>query len=169
MTPKSYFIQNDMPTLTQYEYMPACAEHISQICDIERLSFSEPWSPESIEREFGDSLARYFVAVYRPGGETGCARVAGYCGYWSVVGEAHITNIAVHPEHRGHGVGAGLIKAMQDDIIALGHSSATLEVREDNGAAIRLYERHGFERAGRRKKYYDHGKKDALIMWKIFI
>jgi len=162
--------------------MHAGAEHISQICDIENLSFTEPWSYDSIEREFTDSLARYFVAIFHvddadhtgPDKINGSARVdawrvAGYCGYWSIAGEAHITNIAVHPEHRGRGVGAGLINAMLNDIASQKHMSATLEVRVDNDAAIRLYERFGFERAGKRKNYYDHGKKDALIMWKMLI
>jgi len=63
-------------------------------------------------------------------------------------------------------VGAGLVQAMLGDILILGHASATLEVREDNYTAIRLYERFGFIRAGKRKKYYDKGKKDAIIMWK---
>ena len=149
-----------------YIYTRALPEHIPQIHEIERMSFSDPWSLESFEKEFEDCLARYFVAIMlsHDGAETGFT--AGFCGYWSVAGEAHITNVAVHPLHRGRGVGAGLVHAMLGDILMLGHASATLEVREDNYMAIRLYERFGFAPAGKRKKYYDQGKKDAIIMWK---
>jgi len=144
----------------------AHAGHIQQIYEIERLSFSEPWSVESFKKEFGDSLARYFVAAQLP--RSGCApdMIAGYCGYWSVAGEAHITNIAVHPDLRGRGIGAGLVSAMLEDMKIHNHTAATLEVRVDNYTAIRLYEKYGFKPAGIRRKYYDHGKKDALIMWK---
>ena len=143
-----------------YTYIRAGREHIVQISDIERLSFDDPWSYDSFAKEFEDGLARYFAAIGADGA------VAGYCGYWSVAGEAHITNIAVHPDHRGRGVGAGMITLMLSDIAETGHTAATLEVRVDNHTAIRLYEKFGFERAGIRKKYYERGKKDALIMWK---
>ena len=169
-----------------YIYTLALACHIPQIHGIELLSFAEPWSMESFNKEFEDGLARYFVALApQPAGgslgqaagycngqeqaagyNSGIGMVAGYCGYWSVAGEAHITNVAVHPSHRRRGVGAGLVACMLGDIDSRGHSAATLEVRVDNHTAIRLYERHGFKPAGVRKKYYDHGKKDALIMWK---
>jgi [ribosomal protein S18]-alanine N-acetyltransferase len=39
-----------------------------------------------------------------------------------------------------------------------------LEVRADNDAAIRLYERHGFERIAVRRRYYQPGDVDAHIM-----
>ena len=142
--------------------MRALPEHITQIHGIERLCFSDPWSVDSFIKEFEDGLARYFIAETR-------GVVAGFGGYWSIVGEAHITNIAVHPDFRNLGAGTGLINCMICDIQTLGHSAATLEVREDNYPAIRLYERFGFERAGIRRKYYDRGTKDALIMWKKII
>ena len=148
-----------------YAYTRARADHIAQILEIERLSFSDPWSADSFEREFEDGLARYFIASQLGADGALTELVAGFCGYWSIAGEAHITNVAVRPGHRGEGVGAGLIYAMLCDIRVLGHSAATLEVREDNFVAMRLYARFGFEITGKRKKYYDRGTKDALIMW----
>ena len=150
-------------------YVRAQPEHIEQIYDIECLSFSDPWSKESIGREFSDGLARYFVAIQlsAEGRETGF--IAGYCGYWSIVGEAHITNVAVRPDYRNRGVGGGLIHAMLGDIAIAGHESATLEVRVNNAGAIRLYEKFGFKQSGVRRNYYDHPKCDALIMWKKII
>ena len=160
-----------------FTYMRAAPEHIPQIAAIERLCFSDPWSEESFKREFKDRLARYFIAAIPPGIQSAATpgirpvatpenlTVVGYCGYWSVVGEAHITNIAVHPRYRRRGAGGGLIRTMLDDVAALGHKSATLEVRVDNHTAIWMYEKYNFKRAGVRKGYYDRGKTDAYIMW----
>ena len=144
-----------------FEYARALPRHIAQICEIENQSFSSPWSELSFSKEFEDGLARYFIAK-------GEDNVVGYCGYWSIVGEAHITNIAVHPDYRGRGIGGRLMQEMLNDIEALGHTAATLEVREDNYPAIRLYERYGFTQAGMRKNYYEKERKNALIMWKTF-
>ena len=42
----------------------------------------------------------------------------------------------------------------------------TLEVRESNEAAIRLYDALGFTEIGRRPNYYFHPKEDARILRK---
>jgi len=39
-----------------------------------------------------------------------------------------------------------------------------LEVRESNGAALRLYESMGFRRAGVRPKYYERPKEAGIVM-----
>jgi len=138
----------------------AALEHIPQIRAIEELSFKQPWSEESFRNELADSLARYAVALSPE------AEVVGYCGYWSIVGEAHITNVAVHPLHRGRGVGRALMGWLLSDAAENGISSLTLEVREDNEPALRLYESLGFQRYGIRKNYYQIERKNAIIMWK---
>ncbi|MDR1060372.1 MAG: ribosomal protein S18-alanine N-acetyltransferase [Clostridiales bacterium] len=140
-------------------FLPARREHIPGIHEIEKLSFATPWSAESFEREFDDDLARYFVAL-RDGA------VIGYCGYWSVAGEAHVTNVAVHPSHRRRHVGIGLMRRMLRDIADSGIGHITLEAREDNAAAISMYEQLGFSRSGLRKNYYAKERKNAIIMWK---
>ena len=43
----------------------------------------------------------------------------------------------------------------------------SLEVNEENDAAINLYKKAGFEEVGIRKKYYN-GKNNAIIMTKKF-
>ncbi|MDR1440459.1 MAG: ribosomal protein S18-alanine N-acetyltransferase [Clostridiales bacterium] len=141
------------------EFLPARAEHIPGIHEIEKLSFASPWSRESFEREFADDLAHYFVAVSH-------SEVIGYCGYWSVAGEAHITNVAVHPCHRRGRVGIGLMRRMMLDIARRGIRDTTLEVREDNHAALAMYAQLGFEACGLRKNYYEKERKNAIIMWK---
>ncbi|MDF2840795.1 MAG: tsaB [Clostridia bacterium] len=72
---------------------------VDDVWDIEKLSFRTPWSRESFLEEMQvNQKARYVVAEL---GDT----VVGYGGMWFIVDEAHITNIAVHPDYRGQGIG----------------------------------------------------------------
>jgi ribosomal-protein-alanine N-acetyltransferase len=84
---------------------------------------------------------------------------------WVIIDEAHITNLAVHPEYRGKGIGRMLLKGMIDYGIKNGIESFTLEVRESNLIAINLYSQLGFKKAGIRKGYYSDTNENALIMW----
>jgi len=142
-------------------FAPAEPAHIPGIHAIEKMCFPDPWSEESFAREFSDPLARYVVALEAEGGE-----VIGYAGYWNIVGEAHITNVAVHPGYRRMGVARGLMQAMLGDAASLGIRDATLEVREDNAEALGLYAQFGFKSCGRRRNYYPKERKDALILWR---
>jgi ribosomal protein S18 acetylase RimI-like enzyme len=56
----------------------------------------------------------------------------------------NIHDLAVTGDCRGRGVGQGLIEAVAAKARALGCGKVTLEVREDNVAAQRLYRRLGF-------------------------
>jgi len=44
----------------------------------------------------------------------------------------------------------------------------TLEVRPSNTPAVALYQKHGFQEAGRRPNYYDNPKEDALLLTREF-
>lgn len=132
---------------------------IPSVVTIERETFSDPWSEDSFRTEILRENNIYLVAIED---ET----LAGYCGLWGIAGEGQITNVAVRKENRNHGVG----KRMLTELIAIGNekglNSYTLEVRESNEWAIRLYESLGFRGAGIRKDFYSHPKENAIIMWK---
>ena len=131
---------------------------LDQICLIEQKAFSEPWS----RRDFSDSMKdlnnRYLVADID-------GEIAGYCGYWGIAGEGCIYNIAVKKEHRGYGVGYRLLTELIRQGCAAGITAFTLEVRQSNTAALRLYESLGFKAAGIRRDFYSKPKEDAVIMW----
>ncbi|TVS15030.1 MAG: GNAT family N-acetyltransferase [Planctomycetaceae bacterium] len=57
----------------------------------------------------------------------------------------NIHDLAVHPESRGRGVGRSLLQAVQQQAAERGCCKMTLEVREDNHGARRLYRDFGFE------------------------
>lgn len=126
--------------------------------EIERLSFSTPWPAYALQQELtGNRLARYLVAR---SDET----VVAFAGVWLMVDDAHITTFGVHPDWRRRGVGQQLLLSVADLARELGARRLTLEVRAGNVAAQALYERFGFEIAGRRKAYYTDDGEDALIM-----
>ena len=79
----------------------------------------------------------------------------------------HVMNVLVDPAARGRGIGADLVEQLVARTSELGEGEGwTLEVRDGNDAAIRLYERHGFALAGRRPGYYEDTGEDALVMWR---
>ena len=80
-------------------------DDIDQVTEISSLSFSHSWSRKSYEQELQNSLAKYFVAEIDN-------RVIGFVGTWLIVDESHITNVAVHPEFRKHGIASKLIDAI---------------------------------------------------------
>lgn len=133
---------------------------LDQVVEIERRSFPTPWSRHAFVSELRDNAyAHYLVA--RLGD-----RVIGYAGMWVLLDEAHITNLAVHPDYRRRGVGRRLLAALERLAARLGARRMTLEVRPSNAAALHLYRRSGFEVRGRRPHYYADSDEDALIMWK---
>lgn len=132
---------------------------IDDIMSIENCSFSIPWSKESYLNEIKNNVAIYIVAVFEK-------HIIGYAGVWKIIDEGHITNIAVHPDHRQRGVGQKLMQELIKISKKEGIKNFTLEVRESNIAAFNLYEKMGFRAKGRRKGYYSNTKEDAVIMWK---
>jgi ribosomal-protein-alanine N-acetyltransferase len=126
---------------------------------VESLSFKTPWERASFESELLlNDLAHYFVVE-----EFGI--VVGYAGFWHVIDEGHITNVAIHPDYRKRGLGKYLIDYLVKEAIQRGINQLTLEVRTSNHAAISLYEGFGFVSHGVRPKYYQDTGEDALIMW----
>jgi ribosomal-protein-alanine N-acetyltransferase len=140
--------------------VPMKTEHVPQVYEIEKESFSSPWSLGEIEKELRENkFAAYFVAV-----EDGA--VIGYAGMWHIVNEGHVTNIAVSEGRRGKGVGGALIGALVSEAVRRGMIGLTLEVRVSNERARRLYAKSGFVPEGVRKNYYSDAREDAIIMWK---
>ena len=139
------------------------ASHVSQIAELEKLCFSDPWSENSIASELENGLAHWLVAL---DGDT----VAGYIGSQTVMGETDMMNVAVHPDHRRNGIAEAMVNALVEDLVGQGSRCLTLEVRASNTPAQRLYEKLGFVLIGKRPRYYHNPKEDAYILrkeWEI--
>jgi ribosomal-protein-alanine N-acetyltransferase len=63
-------------------------------------------------------------------------------------------------------VGRALLDFVVGDAVSLGARRATLEVRQSNAAALKLYDRLGFSVAAIRRAYYADPVEDALILWR---
>jgi [ribosomal protein S18]-alanine N-acetyltransferase len=134
-------------------------DDLDAVMEIEYSSFSIPWSREAFYNEIEQNHLSTYLVV-----EDG-ERVAGYCGVWLVVDEAHITNVAVLPDYRGQGLGEALMQRIMKIAKEVGARVMTLEVRVSNKAAQGLYRKMGFQDGGIRKRYYSDNQEDALVMW----
>ena len=92
-------------------------------------------------------------------------KIVGIGCFWTILEEAHITLLAIHPDYHRQGLGQLLLVKLLQNAFQQKLERATLEVKETNQAALSLYEKFGFKRAGRRKGYYQQGE-DALILWR---
>lgn len=135
----------------------AAQKHISMIEAIERDSFSAPWTEEMLRSQLRSDSHVFLVALE---GDD----VVGYIGMMFVLDEGYISNVAVRPDRRGRGVGSGLVAAMVKRCREKRLAFVTLEVRESNSAARRIYSAQGFADVGVRKNYYERPTEDAVLM-----
>lgn len=138
------------------EIVFADKRNIGDIVKIEKMCFLHPWSENSVRLHIEGKNNITLLCK-----ENGV--VAGYAGMTAVLDEGQIMNIAVLPEFRKRGFGDALVTALKEYCKNNGLNFMTLEVRASNQPAIRLYEKHGFQRVGLRKKYYG-GVEDAVLM-----
>jgi [ribosomal protein S18]-alanine N-acetyltransferase len=129
------------------------AGDLPSVMEIDALSLPRPWSAAIWRGELGSPYGLYLVIEDK-------GEVSGHIGVRHILGELHITTIAVRPGYRRRGHARALIGAA---LAAYPNASHVhLEVRPTNAAAIDLYESLGFEATGRRPRYY--GDEDALLM-----
>lgn len=144
-------------------------DDLLDVMEIEKLCFRDPWTYDAMLYEMNENkVANYTVGVEKckEFGKTKTEKVVSYAGMWAILDEGHITNIAVHPDFRRTGYGKLMLFDLFEIGTTLGLNSYTLEVRTDNTAAIKMYEKFGFQIEGTRKEYYEYDKSDAFIMWK---
>lgn len=72
----------------------------------------------------------------------------------------------IEPYYHGQGLGQLLLYRLLTDAVRRKLERATLEVRPSNQSALALYQKFGFQLAGRRKGYYRHTGEDALVLWR---
>ena len=78
-------------------------------------------------------------------------KIIGYLYYSDIYDRAEINQIEIDYIHRNCGKGQMLLEHMINTL----DKSITLEVREDNIPAIKLYEKNGFIKKAKRKGYYN--------------
>lgn len=134
------------------------AADIGAVVRIEKEAFYDAWNESMVLNEINNSLTHYLVMESSAG-------VIGYAGFWLVAGEAQITRVAVAEDERGKNFGTRLTAALIKEAWDLGAEAITLEVRESNIAAQKVYLTCGFASEGIRPNYYEDNHENAVIMW----
>ncbi len=131
---------------------------LDKVLEIEGLCHATPWTSNSFEYEIRNKEAVLRVAVL--GGQ-----VVGYICVRTILDLTHVLNLSVLPEFRRLGIGSMLLNSVLLTLRELNSDcDLTLEVRESNIAAIKLYEKFGFVISGRRRDYFKKPEEDASIM-----
>jgi ribosomal-protein-alanine N-acetyltransferase len=134
------------------------AEHLPLILELGQQCFDSFWGPAAYQAELTNA-ASYTLGLLTPEKQllgAGCLS--------TVLEEAHLIFLAVHPQQRRQGLGELLVLTLLDVAQKLGQAWVTLEVAASNTAALRLYDQQGFQVQGRRKHYYAETGEDALIL-----
>ena len=132
-------------------------EDVPGVLQVEEESFSQPWSARAFHMELESPIAYYLVAEDREG------KILGYAGFWGILDQGDITNIAVRKDARRAGVGRQLLEKLIHLALLRGTARLNLEVRASNTGAIALYESFGFSQVGRRRGFYQKPEEDALL------
>lgn len=130
---------------------------LKAISEIESVSINPPWSYSAICDFSNQQTSRILVA------KIGFV-VVGYITYSVVLDEIQIANVATHPDYRRIGVAEKLLTFLYEKAVKDNMSFITLEVRQNNAPAIKLYEKCGYTEVGRRKNYYKNPTEDAILM-----
>ena len=177
--------------MTFLELKPLTTEQLDAVVELDQLCFGGLWTRSGYERELDSPSSQLLVLEAQP-----ASKDSGYQGwssevltqnsitadslanpnhqnsliglgcFWSILEEAHITILAVHPDYQRQGLGQLLLCSVLRDAIRLKLEWATLEVKPSNQAALSLYQKFGFTEAGRRRRYYKDTGEDALILWR---
>lgn len=130
------------------------------VLEIERISFTIPWSVNSFVNELRNLYSITKVAVIED-------NVIGYICAYHIIDESHILNLAVHPDFRRCGIATKLVKEVLGELEGKGCRFIYLEVRVSNLVARNFYARLGFKEVGVRRNYYSSPGEDAIIMMRV--
>ena len=138
---------------------PMQASDLDAVTAIEKASFAAPWSRNMFLEELANRAAR--LVVFKSDNF-----LVGYVCFWEVLDEAHLMNVAVHPDFRGRGYGKLIMEQLEAICLRDNLRRIILDVGRRNLPARRLYKKCGFSAIGFRKKYYAEVQDDAVIMEK---
>lgn len=138
--------------------LPLTMDRIDEVLEIEKLSFTDPWSREMFRSELEVGGGTYARMAVRD------RRLVGYSLAVLIEDEAHLGNLAVHPSERRSGVGQKLLDDLLETAVGSGIIRITLEVRRSNENARKFYFRNDFIDVAMRKNYYRNPHEDAIVM-----
>ena len=132
-------------------------EQIHELVALDNRCLGGLWSVNGYKREL-QSPNSHFLVLSLDSNQS----ILGCGCFWEILEEAHITLLMIDPHYQGQGLGQLLLYRLLKDAVTRKLERATLEVSASNQPALALYEKFGFQLAGRRKGYYRHTGEDAL-------
>lgn len=133
---------------------------LEMMANIEMENFKDAWDYKTLYYEVIKNENSIFLGAYL------CDELIGYLGFWMVVDNIDIINLAVKNKHKRSGVATMLFSDLNVISKALKVKTITLEVNVNNLAAINLYKQQGFKILRKIKDYYQKSKDDAYLMQK---
>lgn len=170
-------------SLANFQIQSLAGKHLLGILELDKLCFGGWWNLAHYQWEL-DNPTSHVLVVTIPSNQPANQAYAydsldqlldnppqddqlviGVGGFWQVLEEAHINILAIHPQYQGRGLGKLLLRKLLDHAKTLDLERATLEVRASNQIALTMYEKFGFQEAGRRPKYYPDNLEEGVILW----
>jgi len=140
-------------------------DDLDRIMAVMEAAFDPAYGEAWTRRQVGDALVlpnpHYLLCGPDGDAPDDGEQAAGFVLSRSAADEEELLLIAVHPAHRGRGLGSTLLKRFVAAAKARGGQRLFLEMRDGNPAEA-LYRQHGFEQVGRRRAYYRRGAGDPL-------
>ena len=124
------------------------------LTELEQACAHQPWSAEALRTALDDRFTHGWLLGDRA-----------YCLERTVIDEAEILTLGVHPAARRLGVGRQLLEQVQQTWVDRGVVAAWLEVREANVPARGLYAQQGWRETTRRPHYYGPDEHAVCIRW----
>ena len=147
------------PSAPEARFEALTPARLDALMAIEQAAYSHPWT----RGNFLDALAAGNQAQLLVAG----GQILGYFVAMPGVQEAHLLNITVAPAFQRQGWAHVMLDALSLWARGQGAQWLWLEVRASNTRAQQVYEAHGYQRVGLRKRYYpaEGGEReDAVVM-----
>lgn len=129
---------------------------LNEIASLLSTEFDDFWNENIFRQELQNENSEYIVARLNN-------EIVGFAGIWISPVDIHITDIVVKKDKRNMKIGSNILEELIKLAETKERETLTLEVNEKNEIAQKLYLNYGFEKLGKRKKYYNN-EDDAIIM-----
>ena len=130
----------------------ASIKHLDKLCEIETECFEEEaFTEQQVAHLLTDCNSVSFVAKAK--GEM-LGFIIGRVYTERIPAVGRILTIDVSTEHRRKGIGLRLLQEVERVFRNENVEVCYLEVREDNVAALNLYQKHGYTKVRKLKNYY---------------
>src|SRR5690554_2272075 len=129
---------------------------LDTIFDIEKDSYSNPWTLNDLETEVQNSFSNNYLIKKSK-------NIIGYAFTHIVIDQMQINNFCISEKFRRCGYGKILLNSILAYLRTVNIKCVYLDVREGNIPALKLYSSSGFKIDCIRKNYYSDGENGILM------